>query len=173
MESFITEYSSPLPRSILAPESPLATTSSTSSKLTVTVSLTAPFSVTPAALTRPHLTNLSQWDALLGRKLGNISRICFDTPWLPDNHHLQERAVVPMWKCYFRWKLGTIQISMRRHIMLRIVHLCVAIHDADKPLNENWLSLPVAYHGRASSVVLSGTDIVRPKYSIYRQSSQV
>ena len=32
-----------------------------------------------------------------------------------------------------------------------------------KPLLPNWLHLPVAYHGRASSVVLSGTDIVRPK----------
>ena len=27
----------------------------------------------------------------------------------------------------------------------------------------NWLHLPVGYHGRASSVVLSGTEIVRPK----------
>src|SRR5690625_7800934 len=26
----------------------------------------------------------------------------------------------------------------------------------------NWLYLPVGYHGRASSVVLSGTEIVRP-----------
>jgi fumarylacetoacetase len=32
-----------------------------------------------------------------------------------------------------------------------------------KPLLPNWLHLPVAYHGRASSVILSGTDIVRPK----------
>ena len=32
-----------------------------------------------------------------------------------------------------------------------------------EPLLPNWLHLPVAYHGRASSVVLSGTDIVRPK----------
>ena len=26
----------------------------------------------------------------------------------------------------------------------------------------NWLHLPVAYHGRASSVVVSGTNIYRP-----------
>jgi fumarylacetoacetase len=32
-----------------------------------------------------------------------------------------------------------------------------------EPLLPNWLHLPVAYHGRASSVILSGTDIVRPK----------
>jgi fumarylacetoacetase len=33
---------------------------------------------------------------------------------------------------------------------------------ADKALQPNWLHLPVGYHGRASSVVVSGTDVHRP-----------
>ncbi|MEZ4690503.1 MAG: fumarylacetoacetase [Ignavibacteria bacterium] len=33
----------------------------------------------------------------------------------------------------------------------------------ENALMPNWLHIPVAYHGRASSVVLSGTEIVRPK----------
>lgn len=33
----------------------------------------------------------------------------------------------------------------------------------ENALMPNWLHLPVAYHGRASSVVISGTDIIRPK----------
>ncbi|HEY7425047.1 MAG TPA: fumarylacetoacetase [Gemmataceae bacterium] len=32
----------------------------------------------------------------------------------------------------------------------------------DKALQPNWLHLPVAYHGRASSVIVSGTDVRRP-----------
>ena len=32
----------------------------------------------------------------------------------------------------------------------------------DNALNPNWLHLPVAYHGRASSIVVSGTNIQRP-----------
>jgi fumarylacetoacetase len=36
------------------------------------------------------------------------------------------------------------------------------LRGADKALMPNWLYLPVAYHGRASSVVISGTDVVRP-----------
>lgn len=32
----------------------------------------------------------------------------------------------------------------------------------ENALQPNWLWLPVGYHGRASSVVVSGTDIVRP-----------
>jgi fumarylacetoacetase len=34
---------------------------------------------------------------------------------------------------------------------------------ADNALMPNWLHLPVGYHGRASSIVVSGTDIQRPK----------
>src|SRR6185437_9772504 len=33
---------------------------------------------------------------------------------------------------------------------------------ADKALLPNWLHLPVAYHGRSSSIILSGTDVQRP-----------
>jgi fumarylacetoacetase len=32
----------------------------------------------------------------------------------------------------------------------------------DPPLMPNWRHLPVGYHGRAGSVVISGTDVVRP-----------
>ena len=35
--------------------------------------------------------------------------------------------------------------------------------DPDNALLPNWLHIPVGYHGRASSIVLSGTDIHRPK----------
>jgi fumarylacetoacetase len=35
--------------------------------------------------------------------------------------------------------------------------------DKNNALLPNWLHIPVAYHGRASSVVVSGTDIRRPR----------
>ncbi|WP_020530963.1 fumarylacetoacetase [Flexithrix dorotheae] len=35
--------------------------------------------------------------------------------------------------------------------------------DPENALLPNWKHLPVAYHGRASSIVVSGTDITRPK----------
>ncbi|WP_328901697.1 fumarylacetoacetase [Streptomyces sp. NBC_00441] len=34
--------------------------------------------------------------------------------------------------------------------------------DADAPLTPNWKHLPIGYHGRAGTVVVSGTDVVRP-----------
>ena len=35
--------------------------------------------------------------------------------------------------------------------------------DPNNALLPNWLHIPVGYHGRSSSIILSGTDIVRPK----------
>lgn len=42
----------------------------------------------------------------------------------------------------------------------------------ENALMPNWTHLPVGYHGRASSVVLSGTDIHRPKGQIKPQDSE-
>ena len=39
----------------------------------------------------------------------------------------------------------------------------IMMRGPDNALQPNWLHLPVAYHGRASSVVISGTDLHRPK----------
>src|SRR5690606_13005411 len=37
------------------------------------------------------------------------------------------------------------------------------IRGAENALQPNWLHLPVAYHGRASSIVISATPIRRPQ----------
>jgi fumarylacetoacetase len=39
----------------------------------------------------------------------------------------------------------------------------VMFRGPDNALQPNWLHLPVGYHGRASSVVISGTEVIRPK----------
>ena len=39
----------------------------------------------------------------------------------------------------------------------------IMFRDPANALLPNWLHLPVGYHGRASSIVVSGTDIIRPK----------
>jgi fumarylacetoacetase len=39
----------------------------------------------------------------------------------------------------------------------------VMIRGKDNAIQTNWTHLPVGYHGRASSIVLSGADIRRPR----------
>jgi len=41
----------------------------------------------------------------------------------------------------------------------------------DNALQPNWLHLPVGYHGRASSVVVSGTPIVRPSGQVQKDKA--
>lgn len=42
-------------------------------------------------------------------------------------------------------------------------NLGTMFRDKDNPLLENWLHIPVGYHGRSSSIIISGEDIHRPK----------
>ena len=48
--------------------------------------------------------------------------------------------------------------SSRQHAF----NVGVMFRGAANALQPNWLHLPVGYHGRSSSIVVSGTDIVRP-----------
>lgn len=43
------------------------------------------------------------------------------------------------------------------------LNLGTIFRDAENALNPNWKHLPVGYHGRSSSIVVSGTPIYRPK----------
>jgi len=48
--------------------------------------------------------------------------------------------------------------SSKEHAM----NVGIMFRGKDNALPPNWLHLPIGYHGRASSVVISGTDIIRP-----------
>ncbi len=43
----------------------------------------------------------------------------------------------------------------------------------ESPLADNWLHMPIAYHGRASSIVVSGTDISRPYGQIIKDGKVI
>lgn len=48
----------------------------------------------------------------------------------------------------------------------------VMFRGEQQPLQPNWLHLPVGYHGRASSVVVSGTDVRRPWGQVQQAAGQ-
>ena len=66
------------------------------------------------------------------------------------------------------------EVSMRMPVFIRdytdfyssyahAYNVGVMIRGVDNAIQPNWLHLPVGYHGRASSIVLSGTPVRRPK----------
>jgi len=48
-------------------------------------------------------------------------------------------------------------------VKMYVMNCGIISHGPENPLPPNWLHIPVAYHGRASSVVISGTDLHRPR----------
>jgi fumarylacetoacetase len=92
-----------------------------------------------------------------------ISRLLHnDEPTLRDNSPLRDRALIPMAdvELLLPAEIGdyTDFYSSREHAH----NVGTMMRGPDKALMPNWLHLPVAYHGRASSLVVSGTDLRRP-----------
>jgi fumarylacetoacetase len=93
-----------------------------------------------------------------------VSRLLrHDEPALRDNADLRASALVRMSDVVMLLPADigdyTDFYSSREHA----TNVGVMVRGPDNALQPNWLHLPVAYHGRASSVVVSGTDVRRPK----------
>jgi fumarylacetoacetase len=86
-----------------------------------------------------------------------------DEPMLRDDAALRREALLPMADCEMLLpvEIGdyTDFYSSREHA----TNVGTLFRGAENALPPNWLWLPIAYHGRASSVVVSGTDLHRPR----------
>jgi fumarylacetoacetase len=85
-----------------------------------------------------------------------------DEPTLRDNAALRERVLVPQNEVEMLLPADvgdyTDFYSSREHA----TNVGTMLRGADKAMMPNWLHLPVAYHGRASSLIVSGTNVCRP-----------
>ncbi|OQS03629.1 fumarylacetoacetase [Thraustotheca clavata] len=85
-----------------------------------------------------------------------------DEATLRDNAALRVRALIPMANVFMHLpaQIGdyTDFYSSREHA----TNVGIMFRGKDNALQPNWLHLPVGYHGRSSSVIVSGTDIRRP-----------
>lgn len=83
-------------------------------------------------------------------------------PELRDDANLRSLALVPQTGCelLLPCEIGdyTDFYSSRHHA----TNVGTMLRGPEQALQANWLHLPVAYHGRASSVVASGAEITRP-----------
>lgn len=86
-----------------------------------------------------------------------------DEPTLRDNTNLREKSLVPMSKVEMLVPMTIGDYTDFFSSMHHAKNCGVIFRGPQNPINLNWYYLPIAYHGRASSVVISGTDIVRPR----------
>ena len=100
------------------------------------------------------------WDAVRGHLQELLSTE--GSPALREAETLRQRAILPLADVtmHLPAQIGdyTDFYSSRQHA----TNVGTMFRGPENALMPNWLHLPVGYHGRASSVVVSGTDVVRP-----------
>jgi len=93
-------------------------------------------------------------------------------PTLRDNRQLRAKALLPVGEVMMQLpaRIGdyTDFYSSKEHA----TNVGIMFRGAENALMPNWLHLPVAYHGRASSVVISGTPIQRPMGQVRPEDDQ-
>ncbi len=86
-----------------------------------------------------------------------------DEPTLRDDAKLRGEALIPAERVrmHLPCEIGdyTDFYSSKEHA----TNVGIMMRGKDNALQPNWLWLPVGYHGRASSIVISGTDLRRPR----------
>ncbi|EKS42571.1 fumarylacetoacetase [Afipia clevelandensis] len=86
-----------------------------------------------------------------------------DCPELRDNKELRNRALIPRNFADMHMPIAvqgfTDFYSSKEHA----TNVGIMFRGKDNALMPNWLSIPIGYNGRASTVVVSGTPIRRPR----------
>jgi fumarylacetoacetase len=95
-----------------------------------------------------------------------------DEPTLRDDPVLRGRALLPVDSVTVQFPVGipdyTDFYSSKEHA----TNVGIMFRGKDNALMPNWLHLPVGYHGRASSIVLSGQPVIRPHGQILPPDSE-
>lgn len=101
---------------------------------------------------------------LVRERLSELLR--HDNEELRDNKAAREIALIPMQEVQLLMPVRVPNYTDFYSSMEHASNVGAMFRDPNNPLLPNWKHLPVAYHGRASSIVVSGTDIHRPKGQI-------
>ncbi|PZA10493.1 fumarylacetoacetase [Rhodopseudomonas palustris] len=96
-----------------------------------------------------------------------------DNPELRDNAELRAKALLPMHQVKLHLPLRvegfTDFYSSKEHA----TNVGTMFRDKTNPLLPNWLHIPIGYNGRASTVVVSGTAIHRPRGQLKPPSAEL
>jgi len=86
-----------------------------------------------------------------------------DHPELRDNEGLRKRALVPMADVKLHMPFAVAGYTDFYSSKEHATNVGVMFRGKDNALQPNWLHMPIGYNGRASTVVVGGTKIRRPR----------
>lgn len=113
---------------------------------------------------QPNLNNFMALDRAAWTEIRSTLQylLTAETPTLRDDPVLRAHALHPIDKVTMHLPVNigdyTDFYSSKEHA----TNIGTMLRSKENPLMPNWVHLPIAYHGRASSIVISGTDIQRP-----------
>jgi fumarylacetoacetase len=111
---------------------------------------------------------------LWSRTRARISELLrHDHPELRDNEKLRKRALVPMADAKLHMPIAVAGYTDFYSSKEHATNVGVMFRGKDNALQPNWLHMPIGYNGRASTVVVSGTKVRRPRGQLKPPSAEV
>src|SRR3984957_20697346 len=86
-----------------------------------------------------------------------------DHPELRDNRELRSRALLPMAQAKLHLPFTVAGFTDFYSSKEHATNVGTMFRDKSNPLLPNWLHIPIGYNGRASTVVVSGAKVRRPR----------
>jgi fumarylacetoacetase len=96
-----------------------------------------------------------------------------DNPELRDNAELRQRALVPMADVKLCLPIAVAGYTDFYSSKEHATNVGVMFRGKDNALQPNWLHMPIGYNGRASTVVVSGTQVRRPRGQLKPPGAEV
>jgi fumarylacetoacetase len=110
---------------------------------------------------------------LWSRTRARISELLrHDNPQLRDNKMLRASALVPMADVKLHLPIAVAGYTDFYSSKEHATNVGVMFRGKDNALQPNWLHMPIAYNGRASTVVVSGTRVKRPRGQLKPPSAE-
>jgi fumarylacetoacetase len=94
-------------------------------------------------------------------------------PELRDNAELRAQALVPMSDVKLHMPIQVAGYTDFYSSKEHATNVGVMFRGKDNALQPNWLHMPIGYNGRASTVVVSGTKVKRPRGQLKPPSAEV
>jgi len=96
-----------------------------------------------------------------------------DHPELRDNDELRKLALVPMGDVKLHMPITVAGYTDFYSSKEHATNVGVMFRGKDNALQPNWLHMPIGYNGRASTVVVSGTRVKRPRGQLKPPTAEV
>jgi fumarylacetoacetase len=107
---------------------------------------------------------MSQGPKVWSQARAQISELLrHDNPELRDNEALRKRALIPTANVRLHMPITVAGYTDFYSSKEHATNVGVMFRGKDNALQPNWLHMPIGYNGRASTVVVSGTKVRRPR----------